>query len=166
MILGVLAVTASTQFINFQRDARINIIESTRDAFATANDILHTKAIIGSDVIEISNDQIVIDMNGDGIATPGDSDGNTIEGKNSPDIRMIAARNITDTPWTVDNHQILKITDISDELVVDLNNNNTQAYIGFDLDGDGLSADDNCRVYYSQDANSWEELWRLKTSGC
>ncbi|MGR5118154.1 hypothetical protein ACPV5S_01450 [Vibrio astriarenae] len=60
----------------------------------------------------------------------------------------------------VDNHQLLKIVDISEPLVPVLGPEKHQAYVGFDMLKNGDIKAGNCRVYYDQDS------FQVRTDGC
>ncbi|MGR5268706.1 hypothetical protein ACPV5R_13220 [Vibrio astriarenae] len=60
----------------------------------------------------------------------------------------------------VDNHQLLKIVDISEPLAPFLGPEKHQAYVGFDMLKNGDIKAGNCRVYYDQDS------FQVRTDGC
>ncbi|WP_162063906.1 type II secretion system protein [Vibrio taketomensis] len=153
-ILGVLAVVALPRFQNMQREARINVIETLHATFEEAHQRLYAKAQIPGALIP-QGEQFWVDVNGNGIidSDSGDYDQSTLYGKDGIDIMMINETNI-------DNHQLLKLVDVSDELVAVVGDQKHQAYIGFDMLGNNDIKNGGCRIYYDQ------KKFQFSTSGC
>ncbi len=153
VILGILAVTALPRFVDLQSNARTNAIENLYGTFVESHRRLHAKIQVPAGVLENPSDgRFWVDVNGNG-AIDGDSNGdNSFDGKDGEDILLIDDTNI-------DNNQLLKLVSISAPIVAVTGDIN-QAYIGYDVRGDGDIAAGNCRVYYNQ-----SRFW-MKTDGC
>lgn len=59
VILGILAVTAAPQFMNFSSDARASTVKGLEGSVKAASQMVHAKALLNS-----SNDQVTIDEEG------------------------------------------------------------------------------------------------------
>lgn len=65
IILGVLAVTAAPKFVDMQREAKLAALKGAKAAFATANQLVHTKALIqGQQKVDATTANIDTDNNG------------------------------------------------------------------------------------------------------
>jgi len=153
IILAVLAVTATTRLANFGSEARINVIKMLRGSFEEQHRLLDMKVKMPG-ILQPLGSQFYADLNEDGTFTPdSNTDQNDPEGKDSPDILLMSDQ-------MIDNYQVMKLLDLSEDLIVELGPQRHQAYIGFDLDGDGLVRQDFCRVYYDQ------RRFQMRTDGC
>ncbi|EDP59896.1 type II secretion system protein [Vibrio sp. AND4] len=66
VILGVISVVALPRFLNIQKDARIAVLQGARDALATANQQVYTKAVLQSQENVVAEQLKNIDLNNDG----------------------------------------------------------------------------------------------------
>lgn len=158
VVIAVLAVVAAPKFLSVQKDARISVIESLHSSLVEAHSRLYAKGQIKNNLIPVSNSgQYWLDVNGNGVADIDSTyDQTTMYGKDGVDIMMIDESKI-------DNHQLLKIVNISDELVAQIpSGSKHQAVIGYDMLGNGDISGGNCRVYYNNDSGSFF----YKTDGC
>ncbi len=156
-ILGILGVIATSKFLNIQRDARVSTIEALRGSFISAQQLVNASALMPNALIPVGSStkgQQYLDVNRNGVIDyDSDTSQGTFEGKDGADILLMSN-------LMVDNHQLLKIVDISEPLVAVIGEYNHQAYIGFDTLKNDDIREGNCRVYYDQNS------FQMRTDGC
>lgn len=157
VLLSLLSFVAMAKIMNLHTDARINVITSLRGTLISAQDQLYARAQMPNALLPGSNTdkgQMWLDMNRNGlIDADSNNDQMTFEGKDGEDILLMSS-------LMIDNHQLLKIVMISDELTAVLGPEKHQAYIGYDRLKNGDIKAGNCRVYYDQ------VRFQMRTDGC
>jgi len=141
VILGILSVTALPKFINLSKDARVAVLTQFSVSVKAANDLIFLKSKMPSySTFPVANrsDLIDIDIDQDG----------TID-LNGVDLRLLHSY--------IDNHEVYKQVEVSDEFKLNLNRpnffeeqGNTIVFIGYDLNKNNQVSDDNCYFRYTQ----------------
>lgn len=153
VILGILAVVALPRFINLSADARISTLIQVEASVKGANSLLFLKSHMPSystQAVPGRPDLLDIDMDKDG-----DFD---VFSADNIDVRL-KYRNL-------DNTDIIKRIDISDEFIVEEEGIDF-TYIGYDLNTDGTVKSDACYFKYTQaQSESVPANYEIISTGC
>lgn len=147
LILGILAVVAIPKYASIQAEARVAALKQAETAIKTANNFMKMKSYLPTySTQEVAGrpDLLDVDLSGDGVF----------------DIRL---------KWGyLDNTDIDERVDFSSEYTIQENVSGVHdTYVGFDLNGDGQVADDNCYVDYTQAASaSTPPVYTIVSDGC
>ncbi|NKF49578.1 prepilin-type N-terminal cleavage/methylation domain-containing protein [Shewanella sp. WXL01] len=145
IILAILAIVAAPKFIGLSSEARTSILSSISASVKTANSLVYAKSQMPSlQVQPVSgrDDLIDIDLDNDGIFE-------------------------TRLKWGyLDNTDIEKWIELDDAFTIQYQGI-ANTYIGYDLDKNGQTLNDNCYFHYVQAANATTPpQLSIEASGC
>lgn len=143
-ILGILSVAAVPRFVDVSSDGREASLTALYANFEVGLSLVKVKQqFIESRLDSHDTRQYWIDMNNNGV----------VDGDASRDQWSLDNRDGTDilafTNGEIDNYQVHKLVRSIDDIDWEIPNN-AEVNLGYDLDDDGIIADDQCYINYNQ----------------
>lgn len=151
VVLGGLAMTASSRYLNLQKEARIAVVETIMASMRAINEQVHLMSNLNYVIArngQSSDSRLrFLDLNRDGIQQVDQGE--------------------WDLVWNhVDNTHMPNAIVIDDSFVQQLVGHSS-LYIGYDRDGSGLVLPGDCWAHYQQPRNEGDiPIYSTEISGC